>query len=102
MTENRTDWCKVKTNTQYPNNKILTLDTGLISPQSLYRTSHDKYSIKLELQTIVGRGKTKQASLQNGKFQFSHNDRGALPEGTFRISEDSNEDCIVIYLDEKA
>lgn len=93
--------CRIKTNTQYPNNKIFTLDTNLMSPFDLYTVTHDRYSIKIELQTIVGTEKSKKPVIQNKKLTLSYHDKGELNDGTYRISEESNEDCVIIYFDEK-
>jgi hypothetical protein len=93
--------CRIKTNTQYPNNKILTLDTNLMSPFDLYTITHDRYSVKIELQTIVGTEKSKKPVIQNKKLTLSYHDKGELNDGTYRISEESNEDCVIIYFDEK-
>ena len=96
-----TEQCRIKANTQYPNNKIFTLDTNLMSPFDLYTITHDRYSIKIELQTIVGTEKSKKPVIQNKKLTLSYHDEGELNEGTYRISEESNEDCVIIYFDEK-
>ena len=63
--------CRIKTNTQYPNNKILILDTNLMSPFDLYKITHDRYSVKIELQTIVGTEKSKKPVMQNKKLSLS-------------------------------
>lgn len=97
----KSEQCKIKVNKQYPNNKILTFDTIHLSEKELYTITHDRYSLKIELQTIVGTEKSKKPVVQNKKLTLSYHDKGELNEGTYKVSEESNEDCVIIYFDEK-
>lgn len=92
---------KIVTNTQYPNNKRLIFRGGHIKANERYKISHDQYGIKLELQNITDTDKSSKAQKIRLQCELTYRDEGELQEGTFKVSDESDEDLIVVYFDEQ-